>query len=156
MTAGLTHLSHGGGDDTVLPPPPSRDKRLLALVEALIPTDDSPGATLANLDRDIESHWADCGAERLQARVGALDRLDAEARARTGRSFAELDGQEAAGLVGEVESGQTRVDWPEDCPAEEFIAEVIQLAYEGFYGRPARDGREPAGWALLGYQPGVT
>ena len=93
MTAGLTHLSHGGGDDTVLPPPPSRDKRLLALVETLIPTDDSPGATLANLDRDIESHWADCGAERLEARVGALDRLDAEARARTGRSFAELDGQ---------------------------------------------------------------
>ncbi len=134
----------------------TRDKRLLGLVETLVPTDDGPGAALANLDRYVETCWAGGGAERLAARRGALARLDAEARARTGSSFAELDYAEASGVVAELERGQTRVPWPDDFPAEQFVAEVVQLAHEGFYGLPAGDGSEPAGWALLGYQPGVT
>jgi hypothetical protein len=134
----------------------ARDKRLLRLVDTLIPSDDGPGATLANLDCYVESHWAECGAERLKARLSALARLEAEARVRTGRSFAELNNEEAACVVGELERGETRAAWPEDFPAEQFIAEVIQLAHEGFYGSWAGDAREPAGWVLLGYQPGVT
>src|SRR5690242_264335 len=113
---------------------------LQALVERLIPADSDPsgwqagaGAFLARiLTTDLQ------GSAPLVA--AGLDLLQQEAHARhAGADFADLAPTAQDALITALLAGQTTVDWAA-VPPDQFMALLIRLAAQGFYGDPDNGG----------------
>ena len=140
---------------SLLPPmhtsPLVADPRLNALLELLIPSDDQPGAARAEVASFVVGAWKQrLGLEQAAA---ALDALDAEARAMRGAPFTQLDGDDAAALISKLETGRAQTRWEGTLDPSTFIAELVDLTFQGFYGAANGEPRRAPGWAVVGYTP---
>ena len=100
---------------------PAEYAALAAACERLFPSDDDPGAI-------------------------ALGALDADARARYQRSFAELEPGEQDALL------DAWIHGPK--PRARFVSRLMHLTLEGVFGDPSHGGNKGgAAWALVGFAP---
>lgn len=77
--------------------------------------------------------------------------LDAEAQGVSGRHLHELDPQDQAEFVANIERGQVQTDWPID-PAN-FFSILVEHCAEGFYSDPSNHGnRNFAAWKMIGFE----
>jgi hypothetical protein len=120
-----------------------RSRTLLAVADRLIPTDESgPGALPAGAAQYVGQALAGDYAALLPAYVAGLSSLDADARERHGRGFADLEPDDQDDMLRALELG----------PSAPFFELVRRHVIEGMFGDPSYGGnRDRAGWALLGY-----
>lgn len=138
-----------------MPLTPPQIATLRALVDRLIPADDTPGALDAGTDSFIVALLdGDCAAEAPLLALG-LTQLDHEAAAaRPGQSFATLSPSAQDALLAALERNQPATAWPTSISAPAFFKCMVDLAAEGFYADPANGGnRDAVSWRLIGYDP---
>jgi gluconate 2-dehydrogenase gamma chain len=95
-------------------PPPGRPGRVLdalqlraagALAERVLPRTETPGALDAGVERFVDEMLAGyLGADQRALYLDGLDRLEARARERFGRRFAECGAAEQEALVSELDA----------------------------------------------------
>lgn len=115
---------------------------LRALFETVIPQDQWAGGWLGGVDRLLREHSGDFMSWASPDLILACEQLGDASRAGNGCAFAELSPSARAQLFENVafdEGGK---------PLRPF-ATVIDVAMQGFYAGT----REPAGWAMVGFQP---
>jgi gluconate 2-dehydrogenase gamma chain len=126
-------------------------RALAVLCDQIVPPDQDPGAAAAGvvrfIDRQLATHQKD---RRAVYRLG-LRALDASARRRDGRVFADLGDAQRATLVRDVEMGRVEAaDWAGVDPAA-FLGLVVDHTMMGFYGDPRHGGnRDRVSWRMLG------
>ena len=80
-----------------------------------------------------------------------LNGLDAEAQARHGVGFVELDVDAQDALLADVEQGKTLAQWETD--AASFFKALVELVQEGFYSDPSNGGnRGGIAWQMIGFE----
>ena len=143
--SGPESVSAGGLDEREL-------ATVAAAVDVVIPADDWSGGweggVKSLLDEQLAGflHWS---VAPLRQAAGALD-LAAQRRGLP--SFADLDSRAREEVFGELLAAEPA---PGDLPDPVLPADLgplnvlTKVAFEGFYGGT----REPAGWAMVGYQP---
>jgi gluconate 2-dehydrogenase gamma chain len=126
-------------------------RALVALCDQIIPSDQDPGAADAGVVRFIDRQLATREKDRREAFRLGLRAVDASARRRGGRPFAELDGARQAALLRDVEAGRVdRADWPGVDPIG-FFGLVVDHTMMGYYGDPRHGGnRNRVSWRMLG------
>jgi len=129
----------------------TQQKTLRAALDCLIPPDDFPGAWDAGVGDYIQRLL---GGELVHLQIfyhNGLDALDAEARARYKRGFAELSSRRQEKLLKAVEEGEVEALWP--IPARQFFTLINRHAAEGFYSDSGNGGnRDAASWEMIGFQ----
>ena len=131
---------------------------LEALLDRLIPADETPGALAAGVDGYIVAQLrGDCAGEAPSLILG-LVQLDAEAAAiSSGISFAGLTAAQQDGLLSRLEMGSSATTWPAGINAIAFFNRMVELAHEGFYADPGNGGNRGAvSWRMIGYDPHLT
>jgi gluconate 2-dehydrogenase gamma chain len=124
---------------------------LAAACDQIVPPDEHPGAAAAGavdfIDRQLATRSRE---ERPRWRAG-LRGLEATARRRHGRGFAELPFDDRTALLRAVEAGEVEAaDWHEVAPRE-FFRLLRDHTMMGFYGDPRHGGnRDRVAWAMLG------
>lgn len=133
----------------------SADERttLSAACARIIPSDDSPGASEANvaeyIERALATRYHRVLREPFREGLSILNGLSARS---WGKSFAHLNDEDQDSVLAYVESG--KADRP-DFPASRFFRRLIILTLEGFLGDPSHGGnRDETGWKFIGYKPG--
>lgn len=124
---------------------PGSDKRvtlgdaqleLLDLVsDTIIPKTDTPGAVEAGVPKRLAVMYSDWASDKTRkALSGALDRIDAGARASTGKAFGQLSADERlAYLRGHEAAALKPVPPKPGAPKGSFIAPVISVADVGYH-----------------------
>jgi len=126
---------------------------LRAVVDCMIPADESPGGVQAGVDRYIMHLLQHDGAGFYPQYVAALGALQQEAQLRHGCGFAQLSLDRATELLHALTAGDTQAPW--QIGASEWIALVAEHCAEGFYADPRQGGqREALAWHMLGYEEG--
>lgn len=124
---------------------------LRALVDRIIPPDDFPSGWQAGVGDYLAGQFERDLRPQVECYRAGLDALDAEARAAAGVAFAELDAAGQDALLGRVEAGQVRAEWPIDPAA--FFQAAIQHTMEGFYSDPGNGGnRDGVSWRMIGFE----
>ena len=124
---------------------------LEALLDAIIPPDDFPGAVDAGVGDYLLRQLAGDLSALLPTYQQWLRDLEAESRAIRGRSFAELDLAERTTLLKSVELGEVAADWSLE-PAP-FFRQIVEHCAEGYYSDPDNGGnRDGIGWQMIGYE----
>ncbi len=124
---------------------------LAAACDQIVPPDQDPGAAAAGavtfIDRQLATRQKD---ERPRWQAGVRG-LDASARRRHAKPFAELPFEAQTALLQDVEKGTVEtVDWSGVEPAA-FFALLREHAMMGFYGDPRHGGnKERVSWKMLG------
>jgi hypothetical protein len=128
---------------------------LNALLDRLIPADESAGALAAGVDRYVLGQLAGDCAHEAAALARGIAQLDAEAAARcAGSSFVALPVEQQDQLLVNLEKGQPATVWPDGIGAAAFFNRMVDLAHEGFYADPANGGnRDAVSWRMIGYDP---
>ena len=128
------------------------DARTLApACDCIIPADQDPGAVQAGVVTFIDRQLATREKKRLDFWRAGLRDLEATARRRHGRAFAELSFEAQTELIAALEQGQVeRADWVDVDPAA-FFRTLRDHAMMGFYGDPRHGGnRDRVAWRMLG------
>ena len=124
---------------------------LAAACDQIVPPDQDPGASQAGVvafvDRQLATRQK---KERARWRAG-LNGLDATARRRHGKPFAELPFEAQTAVLQDVEKGAVEMaDWTSAEPAA-FFALLRDHTMMGYYGDPRHGGnKERASWRMLG------
>lgn len=134
---------------------PPQIATLRALVDRLIPADDTPGALDACTDAFILTLLEGDGAAEAPLLALGLTQLDQEtAAAHPGHSFATLPPSAQDALLAALERNQPATAWPASISAPAFFNRMVDLTAEGFYADPANGGnRDAVSWRLIGYDP---
>ena len=129
------------------------NRTLRALVDTIIPANEYPSGWQAGVGDVIHTILATDLQDRAPLVEAGLDLLHREARARhDGVAFADLPPAARDALVGDLLEGKTVLDWGV-VPAHEFMALMVRLAAQGFYGDPHNGGnRDAVSWAMIGYR----
>lgn len=124
---------------------------LEALLDTIIPPDDFPGAVEAGVcDYLLRQLTGDLSELLPRYRLWLSD-LEAESRAGSGKSFAELNMAERSALLRRLELGQVTTDWSTE-PAS-FFRQIVEHCAEGYYSDPDNGGnRDGIGWRMIGYE----
>lgn len=123
---------------------PREAESLSAIVEQLIPTDDTPGAREAKVVRFVDHSLATFAASELPLYRRGLTELDAAARRLdpTARSFAALSG-----------GAQIELLRAREAAASPFFESVRVATITGMFANPEYGGNfEKAGWTLIGFE----
>lgn len=120
--------------------------QLRAMAEAIIPSDDGPGAREAGVIYFMDRALGTFAADSLPAIRKGL--ADVAVRARKVRrsvtSFESLSPAERNGVLHQIEKGA-------------FFAQVRYLTIVGMFAHPLYGGnRNQVGWKLLGFEPAMT
>ncbi len=124
---------------------------LAAACDQIVPADEDPGASQAGVVTFIDRQLA----TRQKADLGDWQRgiraLDASARRRHGRRFAELASDAQAALLRTLEDGAVdRADWA-DADPRGFFGMLRRYTMMGFYGDPRHGGnKDRVAWKMLG------
>jgi gluconate 2-dehydrogenase gamma chain len=124
---------------------------LAAACDQIVPPDQDPGAAAAGavtfIDRQLATRQR---SERPRWQAGVRG-LDASARRRHAKPFAELPFEAQTALLEDVERGAVEAaDWAGVEPAA-FFALLREHAMMGFYGDPRHGGnKERVSWKMLG------
>jgi choline dehydrogenase-like flavoprotein len=122
---------------------------LRAVVDRLMPADDTPGALAAGAAECIANEWRSYYfANSREAAAGGLDAIDDLARRETGRSFAEASPEQRDELLRAFQSGEQTIRGVNGGRMVEFF---LSMTLEGFLCHPVYGGnRDEAGWEVLG------
>lgn len=126
----------------------SRSRTLAAAARRILPSDDAVGAAETGVAEYIDKALRRevPAAERALVERG-LDLLEASARERLGRSFADGSPDEQDDLLRRLEGLDE--PWP-----RAFLRRLVLLALEGFLCDPRRGGnRNGLGWSFIGVRP---
>jgi gluconate 2-dehydrogenase gamma chain len=126
----------------------SQARTVAAATERILPRDQDPGALDLGVPEYLDRALSDPSIDFLKRPlVTLLDGVEAEARARHYRSFAELASEAADEILARWQRGK---------PGEQRCFEVLlALTFEGAFGDPKHGGnREGRGYAMIGFQPG--
>ena len=116
---------------------------LAAAANRIIPEDDFPGAWEAGAGEYIQRILAGDLHDRAEEFERGLAGLEAEAMARSGRSFASLEPQTQDEILRAVE-----ISWPG------FFDLLVTLVSEGYYSDPGSGGNcDRVSWRMVGYDP---
>jgi gluconate 2-dehydrogenase gamma chain len=126
---------------------------LESVVARLIPRDgNGPGALEAGAARYIDGALANALAAQRPAYAAGLAALEAHARAKAGRAFADLPPERQDELIGDLEQNRAPGFTPS---SSAFFELVLGHTLEGTFGDPHYGGnRDFIGWELIGY-PGL-
>jgi gluconate 2-dehydrogenase gamma chain len=120
------------------------------ITEQIIPGDDGPGATDANvlgfIERQLRGFYRD-----LQPRYRAgLAAVQETSHRLTGRAFDRLDWEAQTRLLERVEAGDVPAEvWGSESPSQ-FFRMVVDHTMQGFYGSPRHGGNAGfASWRML-------
>jgi len=124
---------------------------LAALVNQIIPDDQTPGAVWANVLRFLDRQIAHAyGNHRETYRLG-LAALERSAQSVYQRRFAALDFLEQEALVERMETGNLPADLWSELRPQEFFRILRTHTMQGFYGDPRHGGnRDLVSWRMLG------
>jgi gluconate 2-dehydrogenase gamma chain len=122
-------------------------------VDTLIPPDQDPGASGAGVVHYIDLQLTRWFRRQQGEYRGALAQIESWARARDGRSFAELSIDKREELLSLMEQGQADRGHFSDGGKAAFEL-VLAHAMQGFYGNPRHGGnRGYASWKMIGVPP---
>ncbi len=111
-----------------------------AVCECLIPEDRDPGARQAGVVDYIDIQLTKALKKHQRAYRQGIAMVDATARKRFGKSFADLDSGQQADVLDDVEQN-----------AKPFFQLILAHTQQGFYGDPRHGGnRNRASWKMLG------
>jgi gluconate 2-dehydrogenase gamma chain len=124
---------------------------LAAACDQVIPPDEDPGAAQAGVVSFIDRQLATRQKGDLGAWQQGIRALDATARRRHGRPFAELASEAQVALLRSLEDGSVdRADWIDADPTR-FFATLRRYTMMGFYGDPRHGGnKDRVAWTMLG------
>ncbi len=124
---------------------------LQALVDTIIPADDFPGGWEAGVgDYLIRQLNSDLASQLTMYRIW-LDMLDAEARAKNDKDFADLGLDERTALLESIENGRVKAVRALDPVA--CFALIVEHCMEGYYSDPGNGGNRGAvSWAMVGFE----
>ena len=133
----------------------NRVRTMRAAIDRIIPEDDFPSASQADVDRFILALLAGDrkgDAEMFEAGLGALD---AEAQMDGEKSFADASAAVQDQILERIQQGRTRGEW-KTSPAQ-FFEMLLNLTAEGYFSDPRNGGnRNEVSWAMVGYDPGAN
>jgi gluconate 2-dehydrogenase gamma chain len=119
---------------------PSEARTLEAVCAQLIPADRDPGAREAGVVNYIDIQLTRAFRKHRAAYRQGLAAIDAESRAKAGKSFADLPAADQIEVLNAIE---------EKAPA--FFDLLLTHARQGFYGDPRHGGnRNMASWKMVG------
>jgi gluconate 2-dehydrogenase gamma chain len=126
-------------------------KTLAAACDRIIPPDQDPGAADAGVVTFIDRQLATSERDTLATWRAGIRGLDASARRRLGRPFAELPADAQTALLQDLERGAVEAsDWPEPDPVV-FFSLLREHTMMGFYGDPRHGGnKDRVAWRMLG------
>jgi len=126
-------------------------KTLAAACDRIVPPDQDPGAAEAGAVEFIDRQLATRRKRDLPFWRAGIRGLDATARRRHGRAFAELPFDVQTALLQQVEQGAGEAsDWGGVGPAE-FFDRLRDFTMMGFYGDPRHGGnKDRVSWKMLG------
>lgn len=126
-------------------------KTLAAACDQIVPPDQDPGAVQAGVVTFVDRQLATRQKRALPTWQAGLRGLDATARRRHGKPFAELAFDAQAALLQDVEKGAVEAaDWTGIEPAS-FFSLLREHTMMGFYGDPRHGGNQGrVSWKMLG------
>jgi gluconate 2-dehydrogenase gamma chain len=126
-------------------------RTLAAACDQIVPPDEDPGAALAGAVAFIDRQLSTRRKKTLLRWQAGIRGLDASARRRHARAFADLPFDTQAALLRDVETGAVEAaDWTGIEPAA-FFALLREHTMMGFYGDPRHGGnRDRVSWKMLG------
>lgn len=126
-------------------------RTLGAACDCIIPPDQDPGAVQAGVVTFIDRQLATRQKKALRDWRAGLRGLDAAARRREGKGFADLSLASQTALLADAEKGRGETaDWGDVDPAR-FFRRLHDHTMMGFYGDPRHGGnRERVSWRMLG------
>jgi gluconate 2-dehydrogenase gamma chain len=124
---------------------------LAAACDQIIPPDEDPGAAAAGAVAFIDRQLATRSKEDAPLWRAGIRALEATARRRHGRPFAELPFDAQTALLQDVEKGAVdAADWTRVEPAA-FFSRLRDYSMMGFYGDPRHGGNnDRLSWKMLG------
>ena len=124
---------------------------LRALVDTIIPADDFPGGWESGVGEYlIRQLNSDLASQLTMYRIW-LDMLDAEARAKNDKDFADLVLDERTALLESIENGRVKAVRALDPVA--CFALIVEHCTEGYYSDPGNGGnRDAVSWAMVGFE----
>jgi len=129
----------------------SEARTLAAICDQLIPPDADPGADWARVVNFIDLQL--CGPYRdLRAayRQGVAS-IEAMARGQFGKTFAELTGEQQAGMLSALEKGEGPKNIWREADPREFFEMVLSHTMQGYYGDPRHGGNSGrVSWKMVG------
>ncbi len=129
-------------------------KTLAAACDQLVPPDDYPGAAEAGVVQFIDRQLATREKDQLDTWQRGVRGLEATARQRAGKSFAELSFEDQTALLQDVEAGRIPTAGWEGLDPQVFFGRLVRYTMMGFYGDPRHGGnREHVSWRMLGVRP---
>lgn len=122
---------------------------LVAAMDRIVPADDYPSASQANVGVFIERLIATDLRHRAAELASLLDAIDAAARTAHRLAFAILSADQQDQLLTSIESsGESRV--------RRGFGWLVEMVNEGYYADPANGGNKDAvSWRMVGYDPKV-
>lgn len=106
-----------------------------AFADTLIPVTDTPGAVAAGVPKVLAQMYADWASDHTrEALTGALDRIEAAARAAKGKGFVELaPAERQAFLAGHDKAALVEVPPPSDAPKGNPFEPVVSVTDNGYH-----------------------
>jgi len=124
---------------------------LRALLDAIIPPDDYPGAWDAGVGEYLMRQLRGDLAASLPHYLSFLRGLDAEAQTLYGESFASLDLARRTALLSKIENNEL-AGFGTIEPAV-FFRQIVEHCAEGYYSDPGNGGnRDGAAWQMIGFE----
>jgi gluconate 2-dehydrogenase gamma chain len=126
-------------------------RTLAAACDQIVPPDTAPGAASAGAVAFIDRQLATREKRSLAFWRAGLAALEATARRRHGRPFAEVGFETQTTLLRDVENGTVeKADWA-DVEPPAFFRRLRDYTMMGFYGDPRHGGnRDRVAWRMLG------
>jgi gluconate 2-dehydrogenase gamma chain len=126
-------------------------RTLGAACDCIIPPDQDAGAVQAGVVTFIDRQLATRQKKALRDWRAGLRALDAAARRRQAKSFADLSLESRTALLADLERGRgEKADWGDVDPAG-FFRRLRDHTMMGFYGDPRHGGnRDRVAWRMLG------
>jgi len=124
---------------------------LAAVCDQIIPPDQDPGAAQAGVVAFVDRQLATRQKKERPRWEAGLRGLEATARRRHGKAFAELPFEAQTAVMQDVEKGAVEAtDWANVEPPT-FFALLRDHTMMGYYGDPRHGGnKERASWRMLG------
>lgn len=124
---------------------------LTALVNQIIPDDETPGAGWAHVVRFLDRQLARAYGQHRQAYRDGLAALERSAQAIHRRAFATLTFEQQEALVERMEAGDLPAELWGDLPPRDFFRTVRTHTMQGYYADPRHGGnRDGVSWKMLG------
>lgn len=126
-------------------------RTLNALADTVIPEDDYPSATQADVGIYLQRLFSRELKSQLPIFCLCLQLLDEEAVLLYAKGFAELSLSEREELLSKLEKGENGTTWP--MPPSHFLHRIYHLVAEGYYSDPGNGGNKNGlAWKMIGFE----